>query len=61
MDMDSGVQILSGKVLESTFRCIERQVPIMLETTVIITLLHRPFSANGAATPYFGPLGRVSC
>jgi hypothetical protein len=24
-------------------------------------LVQRPFSANGAATPYFGPLGCVSC
>jgi hypothetical protein len=61
MDFDSGVQILSGKLLESTFICIKPQVHIMLETATMIILVQRPFSANGAATPYFGPLGRVSC
>jgi hypothetical protein len=61
MDLDSGVQILSGKLLESTFICIKPQVHIMSETATIIILVHRSFFANGAATPYFGPLGRVSC
>jgi transposase InsO family protein len=27
----------------------------------IIILVQRSFSTNGAVTPYFGPLGRVSC
>jgi hypothetical protein len=31
-----------------------------LATTIII-LVQRHFSTNGAATPYFGPLGHVSC
>jgi hypothetical protein len=61
MDLDSGVQILSGKRLEYAFICIKPQVHIMLELATIIILVQRPFSANGAATPYFGPLGRVSC
>jgi hypothetical protein len=61
MDLDSGVQILSGKLLESTFICIKPHVHIMSEPAEIIILMQRPFSANGAATPYFGPLGRVSC
>jgi hypothetical protein len=55
------MQILSGKILESTFICIKPQVHIMSETTIIIILVQRPFFANGAATPYFGPLGHVSC
>jgi hypothetical protein len=61
MDLDSGVQILSGKLLESTFICIKAQVHIISEPATIIILVQRPFSANGAATPYFGSLGRVSC
>jgi hypothetical protein len=61
MDLDLGVQILYGMLLESTFICVKPQVHIMLEPTAIIILVQRPFSANGAATPYFGPLGRVSC
>jgi hypothetical protein len=61
MNLDSGVQILSGKLLESTFICIKPQVHIMSEPATIIILVQRPFSANGATTPYFGPLGRVSC
>jgi hypothetical protein len=61
MDLDSGVQIISGKLLESTFICIKPQVYIMSELATIIILVQRPFSADGVATPYFGPLGRVSC
>jgi hypothetical protein len=61
MDLDSGVQILSVKLLESTFICIKPQVHIMLEPAAIIILVQRSFSANGVATPYFGPLGHVSC
>jgi hypothetical protein len=61
MDLDSGVQILSGKLLESTFICIKPQVHIISEPAAIIILVQGPFSTNGAATPYFGPLGRVSC
>jgi hypothetical protein len=53
------VQILSGKLLESTFICIKPQVHIMSEAAAIIILVQRSFSANGAATPYFGPLGPV--
>jgi hypothetical protein len=62
MNLDSGVQILSEKLLESTFICIKPQVHIMLELepVVIVILVQRPFSANGVVTPYFGPLGRVS-
>jgi hypothetical protein len=61
MDLDSVVQILSEKLLESTFICIKSQVHIMLEPATIIILMQRPFSANGAVTPYFRSLGRVSC
>jgi hypothetical protein len=61
MELDSGVQILSGKLLESTFICIKPQVHIMSELAAFIILVQRSFSANGAVTPYFGPLGRVSC
>jgi hypothetical protein len=61
MDLDLGVQILSGKLLESTFICIKAQVHIISEPATIIILVQRPFSINGVATPYFGPLGRVSC
>jgi hypothetical protein len=58
--LDSGIQILFEKLLESTFICIKPQVHIMSEPAAIIILMQRTFSANGAATPYFGPLGRVS-
>jgi hypothetical protein len=61
MDLDSGVQILSRKLLESTFICIKPQVHIMSEPATIIILVQRPFCTNGAMTPYFGPLDRVSC
>jgi hypothetical protein len=60
MDLDSGVQILSEKFLESTFICIKPQVHIMSELAAIIILVQRYFFTNGAATPYFGPLDRVS-
>jgi hypothetical protein len=59
--LDSGVQILSRKLLESTFICIKPQAHVMSEPAAIIILMQRSFSANGAATLYFGPLGRVSC
>jgi hypothetical protein len=59
MDLDSGVQILSGKLMESTFICMKPQVHIMSEPTTIIILVHRPFSTNGVVTPYFSPLGHV--
>jgi hypothetical protein len=61
MDLDSGMQILPGKLLESTFICIKPQVHIMSEPATIIIVVEKPFSANGAATPYFGSLGHVSC
>jgi hypothetical protein len=34
---------------------------IISEPTAIVVLIQRPFSANGAATPYFGILSHVSC
>jgi hypothetical protein len=58
MDLDSDVEILSGKLLESTFICIKPQAHIISEPAVIIILVQGSFSANGAATPYFGQLGR---
>jgi hypothetical protein len=61
MDFDLGMQILSRKLLESTFICIKPQVHIVLKPTTIVILVQRPFSVNGVAIPYFGPLGRVSC
>jgi hypothetical protein len=60
MDFNLGVQILSVKPLESTFIFIKPDVHIKLESAVIIILVQRFFSANGAATPYFGLLGHVS-
>jgi hypothetical protein len=57
MDFDSGMQILSGKLLESTFIYIKPQVNMMLEPVVIVILVQGPFSANSAATPYFWPIG----
>jgi hypothetical protein len=59
--LDSFVQIFSGNLLESIFICIKPQVHIMSEPPTIIILVQRPFSANGVVTPYFGPLGHVSC
>jgi hypothetical protein len=61
MDLDSGMQILSGKLLGSTFICIKPQAHIMSKPATIIILVQRLFSAHGVVTPYFGPLGRVSC
>jgi hypothetical protein len=61
MDLDSGVQILYGKLLESTFICIKPPIYIMSEPATIIILVWISFSANGAMTTYFGPLGHVSC
>jgi hypothetical protein len=57
--LDSGVQILSTKLLKSTFICIKHQVHIISEPAAIAILLQRPFSGNGVVTPYFGPLGCV--
>jgi hypothetical protein len=42
------------------FHMHKPKVHIMLEPDTIIILAQRSFSANSAATPYFGPLGRVS-
>jgi hypothetical protein len=61
MDLDLGVEILSGELLESTFICIKPQVYIMSESVAIIILVQRHFSVNGAATPYFGTHGGASC
>jgi hypothetical protein len=61
MDLDSDVQILSEKLLESTFICIKHQVHIVSKPVAIVILVQRHFSTNGAATPYFGSLGRASC
>jgi hypothetical protein len=57
MDLDSDVQILYEKLLEPTFICIKSEVHIMLESGAIVILVQRPFSANGAATPYFWLIG----
>jgi hypothetical protein len=57
MDLESGVQILSGKLWESTFICIKPQVRIMSEPVAIVILVPSHFSANGDATPYFWPIG----
>jgi hypothetical protein len=57
IDLDSGMQILSRKVLEPIFICIIPQVHIMLEPATIVILVQRHFSANGDATPYFWPIG----
>jgi hypothetical protein len=43
MDFASGVQILSGKLLESTFICIKPQVHIMSEPAVIVILVETFF------------------
>jgi hypothetical protein len=61
MDLDSNLQILCRKIPESIFICIKPQVHITSELAVIIILVQRLFSANGAVTHYFGPLSRVSC
>jgi hypothetical protein len=53
IDLDSGVQILSRKLLQSTFICIKPQVHILSEAAAIVILVQRSFSANGVATPYF--------
>jgi hypothetical protein len=57
--LDSGMQILSGNLMESNFICIKPQVHIMSEPAAIIILVQRPFSANGVVTttPYFWPIG----
>jgi hypothetical protein len=43
MDLHSGVQIVYGKLLESTFICIKPQVHIMSELATIIILVQRLF------------------
>jgi hypothetical protein len=43
MDFNSSVQILSGKLVGSTFICIKAQVNITLEPAAIIILVQRPF------------------
>jgi hypothetical protein len=43
MNLDSCMQILSGKLMESTFVCIKPQVHIMSEPATIIILVQRPF------------------
>jgi hypothetical protein len=50
---------ISRKLLEFTFICIKPQAHIKSEPATIIILVQRPFSAHGAATPYFGLLGPV--
>jgi hypothetical protein len=57
MDLDSGMQVLYGKLLESTFICIKPQVHIVSEPTAISILVQRHFSANSVATRYFEILG----
>jgi hypothetical protein len=59
MALDLDVQILSEKLLESTFICMKPQAHIMSESAIIIILVQRSFPTYGAATPYFGPLGHV--
>jgi hypothetical protein len=43
MDLDSDVQILFGKLLESTLISIKLHVHITLEPAAIFILVHRPF------------------
>jgi hypothetical protein len=57
MDFESGVQIFSGKLLESTFICIKPQVHIISELAAIVILVQRLFSTNDATTPYFWLIG----
>jgi hypothetical protein len=57
MDLDSGMHILFGKLLEITLLCIKPQVDIMLDLAAVVILVQRPFSAKGVATPYFWPIG----
>jgi hypothetical protein len=59
--MDSGVQILSGKFLESTFICIKPQVHILSEPAAIVILAQRPFLPMVLWHLVFGLLARVSC
>jgi hypothetical protein len=47
MDLDSGVQILSGKLLESTFICIKPQFHIMSELAT--NLMNQAGIANHVA------------
>jgi hypothetical protein len=57
MDMDSGVQILSGKLLESTFICIKPQAHILSEPATIIILVQRPFFCPWCCDTLFWPIG----
>jgi hypothetical protein len=58
MDLDSGMQILPGELLQSTFIYIKPQVYIMSEPTAIVILVQIPFSANGVVAPYFWLIGQ---
>jgi hypothetical protein len=57
MDLDSGVQILSRKLIESNFICIKPQVHIMSEPAIIIILVQRPFFCQRCCNTLFWPIG----
>jgi hypothetical protein len=57
MDLDSGVQILFGKLLESTFICIKPKVHIMSEPTAIILFGSETFFYQRCCDTLFWPVG----
>jgi hypothetical protein len=61
MDLDSGVQILSKKLMEYNFICIKHQIHIMSESGHNHYFCVDTFSVNGVVTLYSDPLDRVSC
>jgi hypothetical protein len=57
MDLDSGVQILSGNLLEFTFLCIKPQVHIISEPAAIVILVQRPFFCQRCYDTLFWSIG----
>jgi hypothetical protein len=61
LDLGSGVQILSGKLLESTFICIKPQVHVMLDRPQSLFWCRDLFLPTVLRHLIFGSLGHVSC
>jgi hypothetical protein len=57
---DWGVQVLPGTMMKSTFIWIWTHVLICPVVSAINKSLTGGLSVEGAAPPYFGPMGRVS-
>ena len=61
MDSDWDVLALFGKLIKSTFQWIKTHTHTISDWSAVKSFMLRPFSTNGAASPYFGPMTHVSC